>query len=38
VVRKHDMVFLPPGVPHALHNTGLSDLVLLVITTPVSDE
>jgi len=38
VVRKHDVVFVPPGVEHALHNTGLTDLTFLVITTPVSDE
>ena len=37
VVRKHDVVFIPPGIEHALHNTGLSDLVFLVITTPVTD-
>jgi mannose-6-phosphate isomerase-like protein (cupin superfamily) len=38
VVRKHDVIFLPPGVPHALSNTGLVDLVFLVITSPVTDE
>ena len=38
VVRKHDVVFVPPGVEHALYNTGLTDLTFLVITTPVSDD
>ncbi len=38
VVRKHDVIFLPPGVEHAISNTGLTDLVFLVITSPVSDE
>jgi mannose-6-phosphate isomerase-like protein (cupin superfamily) len=38
VVRKHDFIFLPPGVEHAISNTGLVDLVFLVITSPVSDE
>lgn len=38
VVRKHDVIFLPPGVPHALYNTGLTDLVFLVVTAPVRDE
>lgn len=38
VVRKHDVVFVPPGVPHALHNTGIAPLTFLVITTPVSDD
>ena len=32
VVRKHDFIFLPPGVPHAISNTGLVDLVFLVVT------
>ena len=38
VVRKHDVDFLPPGVEHAIANSGLSDLVFLVITSPVSDD
>ena len=38
VVRKHDVIFLPPGVEHDIENTGLVGLVFLVITSPVSDE
>lgn len=38
VVREHDVIFIPPGIDHAFHNTGLSNLVFLVITTPVADE
>ena len=38
VVRRHDVIFLPPGVPHAIHNTGLVDLIFLVITSPPDDE
>lgn len=38
VVRKHDVIFIPRGVEHALYNSGLVDLVFLVITTPVSDD
>jgi quercetin dioxygenase-like cupin family protein len=38
VVRKHDVIFLPPGIEHSIANTGLRDLVFLVITSPVSDE
>ena len=38
VVRKHDFIFLPPGIDHAISNTGLGDLVFLVITSPVSDD
>ena len=38
VVRRHDVIFLPPGVEHAISNTGLVDLVFLVITSPPDDE
>lgn len=38
VVRKHDVIFLPPGIEHAISNSGLVDLIFLVITSPVSDE
>src|SRR4030088_690734 len=38
VVRKHDFVFLPPGVERATSNPGLVDLVFLVIPSPVTDD
>lgn len=38
VVHKHDVIFLPPGIEHSIANTGLVDLVFLVITSPVTDE
>jgi mannose-6-phosphate isomerase-like protein (cupin superfamily) len=38
VVKKHDVIFLPPGVEHSIQNSGLSDLVFLVITSPPTDE
>ena len=38
VVRRHDVVYLPPGVEHAISNSGLSDLVFLVVTCPPSDD
>ena len=38
VVRKHDVIYIPPGVEHAIYNTGLSDLTFIVATTPVDDE
>ncbi len=38
IVRKHDVVFLPPGIEHAIHNTGVEDLVFLVVTSPVTDD
>lgn len=38
VVRKHDVIFIPPGIEHALYNTGLEALTFIVVTTPVSDD
>lgn len=38
VVRKHDYIFIPPGVEHAIYNSGLQDLVFLVITSPPTDD
>ncbi len=37
VVGPHDVIFIPPGVEHAIYNTGLQDLVFLVVTTPPLD-
>jgi oxalate decarboxylase/phosphoglucose isomerase-like protein (cupin superfamily) len=37
VVRTHDVIYLPPGVEHAIENSGLVDLVFLVVTSPVTD-
>ena len=38
VVRRHDVIFRPPGVEHSICNSGLVDLVFLVMTSPVSDD
>ena len=38
VMRKHDYVYIPPGVVHGFSNTGTTPLVFLVITTPIEDE
>ena len=38
VVRNGDYIFLPPGVDHSISNTGLTDLIFLAVTSPVSDE
>jgi mannose-6-phosphate isomerase-like protein (cupin superfamily) len=38
VVRKHDFIFVPPGVEHSISNTGTVDLVFLVVTSPVTDD
>lgn len=37
VVRKHDVIFIPPGQPHSINNTGLTDLTFIVVTTPIED-
>ncbi len=33
-----DVVFIPPGVEHAMYNTGMTDLTFFVVTTPPDDE
>ncbi len=38
VVRKHDVIFIPPGTSHAIYNSGLGDLTFIVVTTPMLDE
>jgi mannose-6-phosphate isomerase-like protein (cupin superfamily) len=38
IVRRHDVVFIPPGVSHSICNNGISDLTFIVVTTPVEDE
>lgn len=37
IVRKHDVIFIPPGIPHSICNNGISDLTFIVVTTPVED-
>lgn len=37
VVRRHDVIFIPPGVEHGIANTGLTDLTFIVVTTPIED-
>lgn len=38
LMRPHDYVYLPPGVPHSFTNTGTAGLVFFVVTTPAHDE
>ena len=38
VVRKDDVIFIPPGVEHAIYNTGMGDLRFVVVTSPPNDE
>ena len=37
LVRKHDVIYIPPGVEHGITNNGLTDLSFIVATTPVED-
>ena len=37
VVRRHDVIFITPGVKHAIFNTGITDLIFIVVTTPPRD-
>jgi len=37
VVRRHDVIFIPPGVAHKITNNGLGDLTFIVATTPAQD-
>ena len=37
-VGPHDCIFIPPGVEHAIYNSGLKDLVFFVATSPPTDE
>ena len=37
IVRRHVVVFIPPGVSHSIRNDGLTDLTFIVATTPVED-
>jgi len=38
LVRRHDVIYLPPGVEHSINNTGVQDLIFIVVTSPVTDE
>ncbi|TCK29206.1 cupin domain [Ancylobacter aquaticus] len=37
VVQPWTVIFLPPGVEHAIYNTGMVDLKFVVVTTPPDD-
>jgi mannose-6-phosphate isomerase-like protein (cupin superfamily) len=34
VVRRDDIIFIPPGVKHAIYNSGMTDLRFIVVTSP----
>jgi mannose-6-phosphate isomerase-like protein (cupin superfamily) len=38
IVRRHDVIFIPPGVSHSICNNGITDLTFIVVTTPAEDE
>jgi mannose-6-phosphate isomerase-like protein (cupin superfamily) len=37
VVRRDDVIFIPPGVEHAIYNTGMTDLRFIVVTSPADE-
>jgi mannose-6-phosphate isomerase-like protein (cupin superfamily) len=38
VVRRHDVIYLPPGVEHSINTTRIEDLIFIVVTSPVTDK
>ena len=34
VVRRDDIIFIPPGAEHAIYNSGMTDLRFIVVTSP----
>jgi mannose-6-phosphate isomerase-like protein (cupin superfamily) len=38
LVRANDVTYIPPGVVHEFHCTGIDPLVFLVITSPPTDD
>ena len=38
VARPGDFIYIPPGIEHAIYNTGSIDLTFFVITAPPEDE
>lgn len=38
IVRRHDVIFIPPGIQHAIYNSGLTDLVFIVVKSPPRDD
>jgi mannose-6-phosphate isomerase-like protein (cupin superfamily) len=37
VVEPHTAIFIPPGVAHSLANTGLENLLFIVVTAPAGE-
>ena len=37
VVRKDDVIFIPPGTEHAIYNTGMTDIKFVVVTSPADE-
>ena len=38
VVRAGDCIFIPPGVEHAIYNSGRANLTFFIVTTPPEDQ
>jgi len=37
IVEPHTSIFIPPNVVHAIENTGLENLVFVVVSAPASE-
>jgi mannose-6-phosphate isomerase-like protein (cupin superfamily) len=37
VVRKHEVVYVPPDERHAIYNTGFAELTFIIVTSPPED-
>jgi len=37
VVEAHTAIFVPPGVMHSINNTGLENLLFIVVTVPAGE-
>jgi len=37
LVSEHSVIFIPPGVKHAIFNTGFEDLIFIVAASPPQD-
>src|SRR5258707_14681156 len=38
IVRRHDVIFIPPGVAHSIRNNGLAHPTFILAPTPVNDK
>src|SRR5258708_13234796 len=38
IVRRHDVIFIPPALPHSILTNAFTALTFIVLTTPVRDQ